>query len=97
MITLEEIKHLADLARMDLKEEELVKLQKEMDLILEYVSQLEKVDVSGLEPVSGGHTLVNVARQGDSEEDSFAFDRELLLQFPEKQDNYDVVPKIKDK
>ncbi len=97
MISIEQVRHLADLAHMELKEEELIKLQKEMGLILEYVSQLEKVDVTNVEPVSGGHSLANVVRQGDSEEDSFAFDKELLLQFPEKQGNYDVVPKIIEK
>lgn len=97
MISLEQVKHLADLAHMELKEEELAKLQKEMDLILKYFSQLEEVDVSGVEPVSGGHALVNVARQGDLEQDGFAFDKELLLQFPEKQGNYNQVPKIIEK
>jgi aspartyl-tRNA(Asn)/glutamyl-tRNA(Gln) amidotransferase subunit C len=97
MISLEQVKHLADLAHMEFKEDELAKLQKEMDLILEYISELQEVDVSGVESVSGGHALVNVVRQGDLEQDGFAFDKELLLQFPEKQGNYDVVPKIIDK
>lgn len=97
MITLEQVKHLADLAHLELTASELAKLQKEMDLILKYFSQLEEVDVSGVDSVSGGHALVNVVRQGDLEQDGFAFDKELLLQFPEKQGNYDVVPKIIDK
>ncbi len=98
MISLEQVKHLSDLAHMELKEEELIKLQKEMDLILEYISQLEKVDVSGIEPMSGGHVLANIVRQGDSPGDGFAFSPELVEgQFPEKQGNYDVVPKIIDK
>ena len=98
MITLEQVKHLADLAHMELKEEELAKLQEEMDLILDYISQLEKVDVAGVEPISGGHALTNVARQGDSPDDAFAFNPELVEgQFPEKQGSYDVVPKIIDK
>jgi aspartyl/glutamyl-tRNA(Asn/Gln) amidotransferase C subunit len=97
MISGDEVKHLADLAHLELSEKELEKMTKELGLILDYISRLKEVDVSGVEPMSGGHNLSNIMRQKDSAEDSFAFDKELLLQFPEKQDNYDKVPKIIEK
>ncbi len=97
MISIEQVKHLADLAHLELSSEELEKLQKDMESILNYISELQEVDVSGVESMSGGHALENVVRRGDSEEDGFAFGKELLLQFPEKQGNYDVVPKIIEK
>ena len=97
MISLEQVKHLADLAHLELSAVELEKLQKDMESILNYISELQEVDVSGVQPISGGHNLENFARLGDSEEDSFAFDKELLLRFPKKRGNYDVVPKIIEK
>ncbi|OGY40792.1 MAG: hypothetical protein A2570_01615 [Candidatus Brennerbacteria bacterium RIFOXYD1_FULL_41_16] len=97
MINLEQVRHLAELAHMELSEEELKNLQKDMGGILEFIAQLKEADVSGVEPLTGGHVLENVARIGDSPEDSFAFDKDLLHQFPEKENNYDVVPKIIEK
>lgn len=43
MIKKEEIKHIADLAKLKLKEKEVKKYQKELAQILDYVSQLQKI------------------------------------------------------
>jgi aspartyl-tRNA(Asn)/glutamyl-tRNA(Gln) amidotransferase subunit C len=43
MITLEEIKKLATLARIELSPEEAEKMTKEIDSILEYVGQVQKI------------------------------------------------------
>lgn len=98
MISLEQVKHLANLTHMELSEKELKNLQKDMDGILEFIEQLKEVDVSGVEPVAGGHVLENITREGDLSESAFAFDTDLLSgQFPEKQGNFNVVPKIIEK
>ena len=49
MIEKEEIQHIAQLARLKLKKEELESLGKDLETILEYVDQLKKLDVSGVE------------------------------------------------
>lgn len=97
MISLDEVKHLADLAHMELSEAELKKLQGQMELILDYISQLKEVEIEGVEPVAGGHQLLSVWREEDSPEDQFAFEKDLLLQFPEKDDRFNVVPKVIEK
>lgn len=97
MISPDEVKHLAELAHLELSAEELEKMTRELGLILEYISKLKEVDVTGVEPMSGGHHLANVVRQGDSELDHFSFDAELLRQFPETQGDYNKVPKILEK
>ncbi|MEW5805269.1 MAG: Asp-tRNA(Asn)/Glu-tRNA(Gln) amidotransferase subunit GatC [Patescibacteria group bacterium] len=98
MISRDEVKHLADLAHLELSEQELEKMTRELGLILDYISQLKEIDVSKIEPMSGGHSLVNIFRQNDSEKDSFAFDPEQLKQqFPKKQGDYNKVPKIIEK
>lgn len=49
MIEKEKIKHIAQLARLKLKEKELAALGKDLQTILKYVDQLKKVDISGVE------------------------------------------------
>jgi aspartyl-tRNA(Asn)/glutamyl-tRNA(Gln) amidotransferase subunit C len=44
-ISKEEVKHLAKLARIELKEEEVDKFQKQITSILDYVKKMEKVSV----------------------------------------------------
>jgi aspartyl-tRNA(Asn)/glutamyl-tRNA(Gln) amidotransferase subunit C len=49
MLNQEQIKHLAKLARLDLTEAELLKYQKQISEVLEFVGQLKKVDTNYLE------------------------------------------------
>lgn len=59
-LTREDILNLAHLARLHLNEDEIVRFQKEVSAILEYATQLQKVDVDGIEPtyqVTGLHTV----------------------------------------
>ncbi len=50
MISQEDTKHIAKLARLGLKEAEIKKFQKELSSILNYFNLLKKVDVSNVEP-----------------------------------------------
>jgi len=49
MITKEQVKHIAKLARISLTEEEEEKFQKELSLILDYVEKLKEVDISNVQ------------------------------------------------
>jgi aspartyl-tRNA(Asn)/glutamyl-tRNA(Gln) amidotransferase subunit C len=49
-LTREDILKLASLSRLKLSEEEIEKYQKDLSTILEYVEQLDAVDVSDLKP-----------------------------------------------
>lgn len=49
-LTREEVLKLAKLSRLQLTEAEIEQYQKELSTILEYVKQLESVDVSNLKP-----------------------------------------------
>jgi aspartyl-tRNA(Asn)/glutamyl-tRNA(Gln) amidotransferase subunit C len=51
-ITRAEVLKIADLARLHFSEEELVAFTAQFQGILDYVEQLEKVDVTGIEPTS---------------------------------------------
>jgi len=62
-ITTIEIEKLAKLARVGLTESEVELLAGEMSAVLEYVKQLDEVDVSGIEPTSQTTGLTNVMRE----------------------------------
>lgn len=61
-LTKEEVLHIAKLARLELKEEEVEKFRVQLSEILEYVGQLQKVDTAGVEPISQITGLQNVTR-----------------------------------
>ncbi len=51
-ITPEEVRETALLARLELSDEELARMTRELDAILGYMEQLAGVDVSGVEPTT---------------------------------------------
>ena len=56
---------LASLAKLHLSNEEVEQFQKEINEILGYVEQLQKVDIDGLEPTSQVTGLKNVTRKDE--------------------------------
>lgn len=62
-ITTDEVEKLAKLARLGLTKEEVSLLSLEMSAILDYVKQLDEVDVSGVEPTSQVSGLTGVTRE----------------------------------
>lgn len=63
MISENDVKKIALLARLEFAPERLKVFTKQFNDIMGYVQQLEKVDVSGVEPMSQVHGLVNVFRE----------------------------------
>ena len=61
-ITVEEVAKIGKLAKLDLSTEELIKFSKQLTQILDYVGQLEKVDVGGVTPTTHINQLENVTR-----------------------------------
>ena len=62
-ITREEIEHIAELSRLDLSEDEKEKFGGQLDSILQYVSQLDEVDTTKVEPTAQVSGLVDVWRE----------------------------------
>lgn len=62
MLTKADVLKIAKLARLHLSDDEVAALAKELDGILEYVKQLEKIDVTSVEPTSHVHGVTNVFR-----------------------------------
>lgn len=86
LLTSDEVRKIATLARIELSDREVEKFQKELSLVLEYASELNKVDTEGVEEISQVTGLVNVMREDKVEETKLR--EEIINAFPDKKDNY---------
>ncbi len=66
MLSEEQVKHIAKLAKLDLNEGEVKKFAGQLSSILEYIDILNEVDTEGTEPTSQVTGLTNVT-EGDDE------------------------------
>jgi aspartyl-tRNA(Asn)/glutamyl-tRNA(Gln) amidotransferase subunit C len=51
-LTLIEVEHIADLARLELTDEEKARYREQLSAILDYVAQLRELDTTGIPPTS---------------------------------------------
>ena len=51
-LTLSQVEHIAELARLRLSEEEKARYREQLSAILDYVSQLQELDTTGIPPTS---------------------------------------------
>jgi len=82
----EDVLKLARLARLDLNDQEVEEYRHELSEILQYVEQLQTVDIDGLKPTNQVTGLVNVMRE-DKPRDYGYKSEDLLKNVPEVQDN----------
>lgn len=61
-LSLDDVRHVATLARLHLDDAELERMQQQLSAILEYMTALQAVDVSGVEPTAQVTDVVNVLR-----------------------------------
>ncbi len=92
MLTTEEVKKIALLARIELTEAEVEKFRKDLSTVLDYVDELKKVNVEGLEEVSQVTGLVNVQR--DDKPVVASNREEIFSQAPEMKDGFYKVKSI---
>ena len=91
-VSREEVRHVAQLARLDFSEEDEARMADELSQILEYVDKLDELDTSGVPPMSHVLDVTNVFRPDEVEE---RIDRgEALELAPEADDEYFRVPKV---
>ncbi|MFP4011030.1 MAG: Asp-tRNA(Asn)/Glu-tRNA(Gln) amidotransferase subunit GatC [Spirochaetaceae bacterium] len=87
-----ELEVTADLARLELGEDERTSLGAEVSRILEYFSLMQSVDVTDLEPTTHVHLEHNRVRP---DEPSDAVDPEALLDAaPEVEDRFILIPNV---
>ncbi len=93
MATKDDVRKLAELARLSIGDEELEKFAKEFDGILAYVGKIESLNISG-EVGDEKPPLRNVFRGDGEPHEKGAYTKKLVEQFPEKEGNYLSVKQI---
>ena len=91
-ITKDEVKKVAHLARLELNENEINNHAKQLEKILDYIKQLEKIDTDNVPCTTRAIEVVNVFRKDDNKD--YDFPEELLDLGPSREDKYFKVPKI---
>jgi len=67
-LTPEQVRWIAHLARLQLADQEVQAMTRDLGAILEYVNQLEKVDTDGVEPLAHPLDVHNVFREDEPRE-----------------------------
>lgn len=91
-ITREEVKHVAHLAKLNLSEEELVKMTGQLDNILSYVDKLDELDTTGVKPTTHAFSVSNAFRE-DVVVESLS-QGEAVANGPQQNGESFIVPKI---
>ena len=91
-ITKDEVKKVAHLARLELNENEINNHAKQLEKILDYIRQLEKIDTDDVPCTTRAIEVINVFRE--DERKNYDSTEELLELAPSREDEYFKVPKI---
>ena len=91
-ISEEEVKHIASLAKLELKEDEVEKYAEQLGQIAQFVEKLNEVDTNGVKPTAHILDIKNVFRK-DERKESFKRE-EILKNAPSKDAGCISVPKV---
>ncbi len=91
-VSLEDVRHLAELSQIRLSKTELASLAGDIDRIVGYIDQLDELDTAGVEPTFQLTGLENVWRTDEVEPQLER--RELLQLAPDSEDGQVKVPKV---
>lgn len=91
-ISKEEILHIAKLASLKIKDEEIEEYRKNLQDILNFAKTIDNVKTDNLEETNGASTNVNFLREDEVKEFE---DKESLMQnAPDKENNMFKIPKV---
>jgi len=93
-ITVKDVEHVANLARLELAEAEKERLAVELNAILKYAEKLNELNTEGVEPTSHVLPLYNVMRE-DEVRESLPLDK-VMANAPEEEDGHIKVPAVLD-
>jgi aspartyl-tRNA(Asn)/glutamyl-tRNA(Gln) amidotransferase subunit C len=91
-ITIKEVEHVANLARLELSETEKEQFAGQLNAILKYAEKLNGLNTDGIEPTSHVLPLANVMRE-DAVKPSWPIEK-VLLNAPEEEDGQFKVPAV---
>ncbi len=87
-----DVRYVAQLARLNLSEEEIASFQKQLGKVLEFVDQLSAVDVSTVEPMAHASAVFDIVRE-DAIGPSFDV-AVVMANAPRKANDLVMVPKV---
>ncbi len=86
MLTIKEVEHIAELARLELTGKEKEMFVEQLSSILDYVEKLQEVDTQGVEETSQVTGLVNATRKDQEEESPKELINDILDNAPDKEE-----------
>jgi aspartyl-tRNA(Asn)/glutamyl-tRNA(Gln) amidotransferase subunit C len=99
MLDKDKVKYLAELAKIELDDKQIESLLKDLNQILDYVSQIQNLDLRDVEPMIGGpfSELIlreDVERVGEEKVENSKIVEQIIENFPDRQGRYLKVPKV---
>ena len=91
-ISSDEVKKVAQLARLELNESEINQHAEQLEKILEYIKQLEKINTEDILCTTRAIEVVNVLRK--DEKKNYENSEEILDLAPSRENKFFKVPKI---
>ena len=91
-VTINEVRHIAKLARIAMSDEELARLEPELNNILGWIEQLGEVNTDGVEPLTA--VIDQKLRLRDDVVDDGDCREEVLANAPDAQHGFFAVPKV---
>jgi len=91
-VTSQQVRHIAKLARIAMSDEELARLEPELNNILGWVDQLAEVNTDGVEPLTA--VIEQKLRLRDDVVNDGNIRDEVLANAPEAQHGFFAVPKV---
>ncbi len=90
------VRRIASLARIRLEEEEVARMQAELNGILGWIEQLQAVDTAGVEPMAGGSPVQSSAgmRMREDAVTDGGIAEAVLANAPDRMGEYFGVPKV---
>jgi len=88
-----DIPHIANLARIELTDDEVTRFDSQLSQILKYVEKLKELDVSEVEPTAHAYPIFDIVREDIADDKSFTAE-EALSNAPAHTQNQFKVPKV---
>lgn len=95
MVTIKDVDKIAKLAKLKFSDDEKIKLQKDLNQILEYIDQLNELNLDNVEPLENINETENILREDVTEK--WLTTEEALKNAPAKTGKFFKVPKVLDK
>ena len=96
MITSDEVKKIAKLARIEISDKEISEFQGDIDSILEYVGQISSIvkDAKNLQKKTESNQPFNIMREDKDPHQSGIYTEDILASAPDREGDYIKVKKI---